>query len=54
MYALIFGCTDEKGKHLFDVGDKHSLKNKVDPEVLSKVANFVLSVTTDEEEREKN
>ena len=53
-YALIFGCTDEKGKHLFDVGDKHSLKNKVDPEVLSKVANFVLSVTTDEEEREKN
>lgn len=53
VYALIFGVTDENGESVFDIGDKVKLRRHVDPEVLSKVANFVLQVD-DEEEREKN
>lgn len=53
VYALIFGVTDENGEAVFDIGDKVKLRKNVDPEVLSRVANFVLSVD-DEEEREKN
>lgn len=55
VYAVIFGITDEKGDAVFDVGDKVKLRNHVDPDVLSRVANFVLeSSAVDEEEREKN
>ncbi len=43
----------ENGESVFDIGDKVKLRRHVDPEVLSKVANFVLQVD-DEEEREKN
>lgn len=53
VYALIFGVTDENGESVFDIGDKVKLRKNVDPEVLSKVANFVLQID-DEEEREKN
>jgi hypothetical protein len=53
VYALIFGITNEKGEAVFDIGDKVKLRRNVDPEVLSKVANFVLQID-DEEEREKN
>ena len=53
IYALIYGVTDEKGEAVFDIGDKVKLRKQVDPEVLSKVANFVLEAQ-DEEEREKN
>lgn len=53
VYALIFGVTDEKGDQVFDLGDKSKLRKNVDPEVLSRVANFVLNID-DEEEREKN
>ena len=54
VYAVIFGVTDESGEPVFDVGDKLKLRQKVDPEVLSKVANFVLQYEDDEEGREKN
>ena len=55
VYAVIYGAVDEKGEPLFDVGDKPKLRNSVDPEVLSTVANFVLKLAADsEEEREKN
>ena len=55
VYAVIFGTTDAQGEPLFDVGDKAPLRNAVDPDVLSKVANFVLKLDADsEEEREKN
>jgi len=54
VYAVIFGVTDKDGEPVFDVGDKVKLRKNVDPEVLSKVANFVLRVEDDEEEREKN
>lgn len=53
VYALIFGLTDENGERVFDLGDKVKLRKNVDPEVLSRVANFVLDVQ-DEEEVEKN
>lgn len=53
VYALIFGVTDENGERVFDLGDKVKLRKNVDPEVLSRVANFVLDIQ-DEEEREKN
>jgi len=54
VYALIYGVTDKDGESVFDIGDKVKLRKKVDPEVLSKVANFVLDTTDSEEEREKN
>lgn len=53
VYALIYGVTDENGESVFDIGDKVKLKKHVDPEVLSRVANFVLD-TLDAEDAEKN
>jgi len=52
-YSVIFGVTDKAGEPVFDVGDKVKLRNHVDPEVLSRIANFVLTSET-EEDREKN
>jgi len=55
IYAVIFGVTDEKGESVFDIGDKVKLRRNVDPEVLAKVANFVLvGESSTEEEREGN
>jgi hypothetical protein len=55
LYAVIFGLVDENGEQVFDLGDKFKLKTNVDPELLSKIANFVLEVSAPtEEEREKN
>ena len=55
LYAVIYGVIDENGDQVFDVGDKHVLKTSVDPEVLSRIANFVLEVDAKtEEDREKN
>nr|BAR35093.1 putative phage tail assembly chaperone [uncultured Mediterranean phage uvMED] len=53
VYALIYGVTDADGEPVFDIGDKVKLRKNVDPEVLSRVANFVLQIDN-EEEREKN
>ncbi len=53
VYALIFGVTDEKGEAVFDLSDKVKLRKRVDPEVLSRVANFVLHIE-EQEEVEKN
>ena len=55
VYAVIFGITDEKGDAVFDIGDKVKLRRNTDPEVVSRIANFVLDVSAPtEEEREKN
>jgi len=54
LYAVIFGVTDENGDVVFDVGDKHVLKTSVDPEVLSRIANFVLEVDAKTEEEREN
>lgn len=55
IYAIIFGLTDEKGDALFDIGDKVKLRRNVDPEVVTKLASFVLETQgATEEDREKN
>lgn len=54
VYAVIFGALNEKGDPVFTLEDKAALKTKVDPEVLSRVANFILDGSKNEEEREKN
>jgi hypothetical protein len=46
--------TDKDGEPVFDIGDKQKLRQKVDPEILSKITNFVLHIEEDEEGREKN
>ena len=54
-YSVIFGVTDEKGDALFDIADKTRLRNNVDPELVSRIANFVLAIPDKAEaDREKN
>lgn len=55
IYSVIFGALDERGEQLFDVGDKVKLRSAVDPEILSRIANFVLKIeSASEVDREKN
>jgi hypothetical protein len=55
VYAVIFGLTDSEGSPVFDVGDKVKLRRNVDPDIVARLANFVLNVDGEsEEEREKN
>jgi|TARA_R110000744_G_scaffold17517_1_gene47373 hypothetical protein len=54
IYALIFGVTDSKGDAVFDVGDKVKLRTSSDPDVVSRVANWVVSCDSDKEEIEGN
>lgn len=55
IYAIIFGLTDNKGENVFDIGDKPKLMKSVDPDIIARLSDFVLSTAGDtEEEREKN
>jgi len=55
VYACIFGLVDAKGEPVFTLTDKHKLRTSVDPDIISKLATFVLHVESDSEEaREKN
>lgn len=55
VYAVILGTTDAEGEPIFDIGDKPSLMNNVDPELVTRIATFVLDIGEEtEEEREKN
>lgn len=55
VYAVIFGLTDAEGNPVFDIGDKVKLRRHVDPDIVAKLANFVLQVSGEtEEDREKN
>jgi|TARA_Y100000052_G_C2943819_1_gene82478 hypothetical protein len=55
VYAVIYGLEDEEGNPAFDVGDKLQLKNHVDPDVVTRLATFVLETSgATEEDREKN
>ncbi len=55
IYAVILGTTDEKGDAIFTLEDKIPLRKKVDPDIVSEIANFVLNIAADTEgEREKN
>jgi len=53
-YVLIFGLTDEKGDPVFTLEDKAALKQKVDPDIVSRLSSFVLDGTKSESDREKN
>ena len=53
IYAVILGATDENGDQVFGLEDKVKLRKQVDPDVVARIANFVLQVET-EEDREKN
>lgn len=52
--ACIHGLLDEKGDKVFDIGDKPKLMKAVDPEIVTRLALFVLNSEESEEEREKN
>lgn len=55
VYALIFGLTDDQGEPVFGLDDKVALKKKVDPDIVSRLATFVLAPeSATEEDREKN
>lgn len=55
LYAVIYGLVDEKDEPVFDLGDKPKLKKSVDPEIVGKLAGFVLETAGEtDEDREKN
>ena len=55
IYAIIFGLMDNQGEPVFDIGDKVKLRSHVCPNLITKLANFVLEIdSSTEEEREKN
>ena len=55
VYSIIFGLVDDKGEPAFTLEDKSALRNKVDPEIVSRLSNFVLkSDAPTESDREKN
>jgi len=41
-YVLIYKALDSEGEKLFDIGDKNKLLNKVDREVLVRVAQEIM------------
>lgn len=46
---LIMKCRDEDGKKIFDLSDKPTLMNKVDPSIVVRIANQITEVTSPEE-----
>jgi hypothetical protein len=55
IYAVIYGAKNKEGKAIFTIEDKPTLKSKVDSDVLSEVAVFILGNSElPEEDREKN
>jgi hypothetical protein len=55
LYAVIYGLENEDGSNAFDVGNKKELATGVDPEVVTRLATFVLETSgPTEEDREKN
>jgi hypothetical protein len=43
VYAVIFGIIDKEGEMVFSLEDKVKLRKSVDPEIVQRLANFVLS-----------
>ena len=55
LYAVIDGLENEDGSNAFDVGNKKELQTGVDPDVVTRLATFVLETSgPTEEDREKN
>jgi len=53
LYSIIFGLTDDKGEAVFTIDDKIKLRKSVDPEIVQRLANFVLLPPTEDEEGRK-
>ena len=53
IYAVIFGLTDEKGDSVFTIDDKIKLRKSVDPEIIQRLANFVLIPDPESEDDRK-
>ncbi len=55
IYGVIFGLMDSQGEQVFTLEDKTALKKQVDPEIVSRLSNFVFNNEgKSEAEREKN
>ena len=52
-YCLIYKALDAEGNKLFDVGDKNTFMNRVDKDVLTRVATEIMSAPTVEEQLKK-
>ena len=52
-YVVISGTTDENGDKVFGLEDKVALRKQVDPDIVTRIANFVLDIQEDEDP-EKN
>ena len=52
-YCIIDKALDAEGNQLFDKGDKHALMNRVDKDVLARVATEIMSAPTVEEQLKK-
>jgi hypothetical protein len=46
---LIMKCKDSDGKKVFDLSDKPTLLNKVDPDVILRIANQITATPSQEE-----
>ena len=53
VYAVIFGLTDEKGEAVFTIDDKHKIRRSVDPDLVQRLANFILIPDFESEEDRK-
>lgn len=56
LYAIVFGAVDANGERLFSLEDKIKLKRNCDPDIVTRIANFIIQPGDDEteEDREKN
>ena len=52
-YCLIYKALDAEGNKLFDVGDKNTFMNRVDKDVLTRIATEIMSAPTVEEQIKK-
>ena len=52
-YCLIDKALDAEGNKLFDKGDKHTFMNRVDKDLLARVATEIMSTPTIEEQLKK-
>ena len=47
---VIMKCEDESGEKVFDLSDKPTLMNKVDPEIISRIAAQIVASPSQEEQ----
>ena len=52
-YCLIHKALDAEGNKVFDIGDKTTLMNGVDKDVLARVATEIMSAPSVEEQLKK-